>query len=773
MSGKQPKRRLRFEALETRVLLSANNPFYNSVEPLDVNGDASVSPIDAMIVINQLNDQPSGLIELDSEGSLPPLFNGFIDVNNDLALSPVDALTVINGLNRPDLPAAPQDVITAADVETLLNRASAASQTSADAIVAIVDRGGTILGVRVGNNVTSNSANGIPNQLNTSEALSFAIDGAVAKARTAAFFANDAAPLTSRTIRMISQSTITQREVESTTVFSDINSTIGGPGTVAPIGVGAHFPPGVKFTPTVDLFDIEHTNRDSILHPGLNGIKEASDALLPYRFNVDPAFVPNGQEIYPPESYGFQSGIAPLDQARGIATLPGGIPLFKNGTVVGGIGVFFPGPDGYASHEQGFTDFYGPNNETGPLGNSSNAVLALRTAVNRTNAAKVLESEWIAFAAAGGSSGADASIGTLDGVAPLGQYDLPFGRLDLVGITLEVYGPNPTSSVPISGVDQLLATGNGLIVGDVNNGVNQKVGHAVDGTELFAVSGKEVPDGWLVSAHDGKPRTLTDENGVPILDSNGNPLIDQITQADVEAIIQQAIDKANEVRAGIRLDSNGKPSARTRMVFAVSDHDGEILGLFRMPDATYFSIAVAVAKSRNMAYYNDPVAVTTPDLCEPEQRGIAHTSRTFRFLADPRFPDGIDNSDAGCFSILNDQGVNPVTAENIGSPQAVADFTSVLGFTRFNPERNFRRASDTTSVLNENGVVYFPGSSAIYKSGGIIGGLGVSGDGVDQDDVVTASAIQGYGPSADITADNLRIDTVRLPYLKFLRNPLG
>ena len=209
------------------------------------------------------------------------------------------------------------------------------------------------------------------------------------------------------------------------------------------------------------------------------------------------------------------------------------------------------------------------------------------------------------------------------------------------------------------------------------------------------------------------------------------------------------------------------------MVFAVSDHDGEILGLFRMPDATYFSIAVAVAKSRNMAYYNDPVAVTTPDLCEPEQRGIAHTSRTFRFLADPRFPDGIDNSDAGCFSILNDQGVNPVTAENIGSPQAVADFTSVLGFTRFNPERNFRRASDTTSVLNENGVVYFPGSSAIYKSGGIIGGLGVSGDGVDQDDVVTASAIQGYGPSADITADNLRIDTVRLPYLKFLRNPLG
>ena len=36
---------------------------------------------------------------------------------------------------------------------------------------------------------------------------------------------------------------------------------------------------------------------------------------------------------------------------RGIATLPGGIPIFKDGKVVGGIGVFFPGTTGFADAE--------------------------------------------------------------------------------------------------------------------------------------------------------------------------------------------------------------------------------------------------------------------------------------------------------------------------------------------------------------------------------------------------------------------------------------
>jgi len=752
-------RSLRFETLETRQLLAGINLYHNALEPLDVNNDSYVAPIDAMIIINQLNGPA---VDLDAEGDLPPGFTGFVDVDNDMVLSPADALNVINGLNL-NAPVVNQSItITESNVKALLDRASAASSTTADAIVAIVDRGGAILGVRVGTNINMNEAT-----------LVFAIDGAVAKARTAAFFANEGAPLTSRTVRMISQSTITQREVEANPNITDPNSVIRGPGTVAPIGTGAHFPPGVMFTPTVDLFDIEHTNRDSILHPGTNGIRDATDALLPYRFNIDPNHVPAGQEIYAPESYGFQSGRLPLAQSRGIATLPGGVPLYKNGQITGGIGVFFPGSDGYATHEQGFTTEYGNNVKTGPVSVNASRTEVLQAAVDRTNAPKVLEAEWIAFAAAGGSSAAGASVPTLNGVAPVVGFDLPFGRIDLVGITLEIVGPNPTAADPRAGLTQITELGSQLSLGNPANGVDQIIGSDDTGTSIFYAGGTQVPDQWLVLPQAGKLHALTDENGSPILDSMGNPVTTQITQQEVETIINNSIARANEVRAGIRLLADGTPGARTRMVFAISDFDGEILGLYRMPDATYFSIAVAVAKARNMAYYNSAAEVNPVDLCEVNQLGKAHTNRTFRFLADPRFPDGVDFADAGCFSILNDPGIDPITAENIADPSPASDFQSVLGFTRFNPERNFHRQSDATTSLNENGVVFFPGASPLYKFAGLIGGLGVSGDGVDQDDVVAAAGAIGFEPPTGLTVDNIKIDGVSLPYQKFLRNPLG
>lgn len=65
----------------------------------------------------------------------------------------------------------------------------------------------------------------------------------------------------------------------------------------------------------------------------------------------------------------------------------------------------------------------------------------------------------------------------------------------------------------------------------------------------------------------------------------------------------------------------------------------------------------------------------------------------------------------------------------------------------------------------------------------LLGGLGVSGDGVDQDDFVTAGAVNAAcgsgGPCGvpdfqaplNIRADQIVIRNVRLPYLKFPRNP--
>jgi hypothetical protein len=53
----------------------------------------------------------------------------------------------------------------------------------------------------------------------------------------------------------------------------------------------------------------------------------------------------------------------------------------------------------------------------------------------------------------------------------------------------------------------------------------------------------------------------------------------------------------------------------------------------------------------------------------------------------------------------------------------------------------------------------------------LVGGLGVSGDGVEQDDYVTSGAAAGFEAPLNIRADRVFIDGVRMPYLKFPRNP--
>lgn len=606
------------------------------------------------------------------------------------------------------------------DVETLLQRATGATASN-DGIIAVVDREGNILGVRIEDNVSA-AITGTP------ENLVFGVDGAVAKARTGAFFANSQAPLTSRTIQNISQSTMTQREIEANPNIPDPNSTLRGPGFVAPIGKKGHFPARVMFTPQVDLFQIEHTNRDSIVSPGPDHVRGTPDDIpLSSRFNADPSFIPPGQEINAPESYGFVTGILPSAQSRGIATLPGGIPLYKNNTLVGGIGVFYPGQTGYATEENSSLNDAGFFDPTKPD--------------------RSLEAEYAAFVAAGGSKPAGVSFNNARINNKLGlptfpagsNFDLPFGRIDLVGITLDLFGGHGRQ-----GPRNLVDFGRTLGVGNPNSGTNQPVN--TGGATLLP--GSPVPEGWLVLPHASADGTLTAD--------------------DVTAMINRGIAEAKRVRAAIRLPLN----SQTRMVFAVTDNTGEVLGLFRMPDATVFSIDVAVAKARNVAYYADPVELQPIDQVANLPKGVAMTNRTFRYLAEPRFPEGIDGNPPGPFSILNDVGVR-----NEGDVLPPSAFQSVQGFDSFNPQSNFH---DPFNVANQNGIVFFPGSAPIYNEvdggdGGprqLVGGLGVSGDGVDQDDDVTFEAAKGFTPPSNVLrADQVFVRGVRLPYQKFNRNP--
>jgi uncharacterized protein GlcG (DUF336 family) len=209
-----------------------------------------------------------------------------------------------------------------------------------------------------------------------------------------------------------------------------------------------------------------------------------------------------------------------------------------------------------------------------------------------------------------------------------------------------------------------------------------------------------------------------------------------LAASDVMTIINNAIATANTTRAVIRLPVGSS----ARMAIAVADLDGTIIGLYRMADGTVFSIDVAASKARNMVYFSGP-ARSAADL-PGVPMGTAVTNRTIGYGAQPFFPPGIDGSSPGPFFNLYQQDVaNPCTQ----------------GFQPPGP--------------NQSGVVFFPGSVPLYRNGILVGGLGVSGDGVDQDDYVASGGSAGFEAPAAIRADQIVLQGVRLPYLKFPSNP--
>lgn len=211
-----------------------------------------------------------------------------------------------------------------------------------------------------------------------------------------------------------------------------------------------------------------------------------------------------------------------------------------------------------------------------------------------------------------------------------------------------------------------------------------------------------------------------------------------LSATEVAQVLGNAETTANATRAAIRLPIG----SRTRMVIAVADLDGTVIGLRRMPDSTVFSIDVAVTKARNMVYF-DSASRTAADL-NGVPMGTAVTNRTIGFGAQPLYPPGIDGSNAGPFFNLYTMDLaNPCT-------------------------QGFQTGAANS---NKSGIVFFPGSAGLYRNGTLVGGLGVSGDGVDEDDYVTSGGTVGFEAPTAIRADQVTDQGVRLPYFKFPRNP--
>ena len=232
--------------------------------------------------------------------------------------------------------------------------------------------------------------------------------------------------------------------------------------------------------------------------------------------------------------------------------------------------------------------------------------------------------------------------------------------------------------------------------------------------QLGPLDGSPAPEGWLVGPTAGS----------------------QLSLSDVQSIVGNAIETAELTRAAIRLPLG----SRARMVISVADLDGTVLALYRMADSTIFSIDVALTKARNVVYFSGPNR--DPRDLPGVPIGTAVTNRTVGFGSQPYFPSGIVNTQPGPFQ--------PMYLNDIANP-----------CTQGNQPAN----------ANQSGIVFFPGSAPLYRNGQLAGGLGVSGDGVEQDDFVTSGGAQGFLPPTGIRADQIFIRGVRLPYWSFPRNP--
>lgn len=63
-----------------------------AIDSRDVNGDGSVTPVDALIVINELNSQGVSIVAEGEEGA------PFMDVNADMSITPIGPVQFPHGI---------------------------------------------------------------------------------------------------------------------------------------------------------------------------------------------------------------------------------------------------------------------------------------------------------------------------------------------------------------------------------------------------------------------------------------------------------------------------------------------------------------------------------------------------------------------------------------------------------------------------------------------------------------------------------------------------
>jgi uncharacterized protein GlcG (DUF336 family) len=602
--------------------------------------------------------------------------------------APAPTPTPTGGLYTP--PAA--EALTVADVERVLAQAIAEAQArNLPSVIAVTDRVGNVLGVfRMTGARATATTSAAPNGVNIdAQNVTFPAEGgAIAKAVTGAYLSSGGNAFSTRTASQIVQE---------------------------------HFPPapttvGLESGP---LFGVQFSQLP------------CSD--LSARFGAA----------------GGAALIGPKRSPLGLAADPGGLPLYKNGVLVGGIGVMGDG-------------VYGSDPNILDIDNDAEEFIAL-AGTRGFEAPSTITADKI----------------TVDGTS------LRFSDATFAGVMTS----GSASFASLNGSAGNLVA----VIGYANAAITAGVAYGSEASGIRASTAAEFSNRDAFVLTDG-----SGANRYPLrAGTDGATNSAPLTQAEARAVLEEAFTVMSRARAQIRrpLDS------RAQVTISIVDTHGSVLGIVRSPDAPIFGTDVSLQKARTAAFFSHPQAGAelsanaSADIRQfvPATRSflnnsaaltgtIAFSDRANGNLSRPYFPDGEVGRPQGPLSRPIAQ-FNPFST-GLQSALIIGNLGAHLGFvsgaSATDTPARCTTLPDVAAGQNrlQNGIQIFPGSVPIYRGSQLVGAIGVSGDGIDQDDMISflgahngGARVGGIGnaPRA-IRSDNVVVTladnrTVRLRYI--------
>ena len=400
--------------------------------------------------------------------------------------------------------------------------------------------------------------------------------------------------------------------------------------------------------------------------------------------------------------------IGPKRSPLGFGADPGGLPLYKNGAVVGAVGVI---ADGMYSVDRNIIDI-----DT----NDIDELIAVAGTFGFAAPTDIRADRITADGRTLRFTDSEAIMSNPAAAPTFASINGPVGVL----VNLPAYGGNPIVA--------------GTAYGTPASGIRPDTSAAFAGLNAWVV---------VDAANNNRFPPSAGTDGL-------------MTAAEVTQIMKSALEVANRTRAQVR-----RPVGSTAQVtIAVVDTNGEIVGEIRQPDALVDAIDAVPQKARTALFFSSTGAAAALSARAPANypdgtmssigayvtaaqnffgnpnafaNGIAFSSRSVGNISTPFFPDGIEGTPNGPFakpyanwSIFNNGLELDLVIDKIVAPL-------------LNPANI---SSDCTGIKQiRNGITLFGGGFPIYRGNQLVGAVAASGDGTDQSDLIAFLGLNNAG----------------------------